>query len=62
MKRILITGANRGIGLALVEKVLEASEDHYVFLGSRGIARGEAAAGELVQRCPAWRDRRRRCS
>ena len=57
MKRILITGANRGIGLALVEKVLEFSEQHYVYLGSRSVERGETAATELYTRNPDWKNR-----
>jgi NAD(P)-dependent dehydrogenase (short-subunit alcohol dehydrogenase family) len=57
MKRILITGANRGIGLALVEKVLESSEEHQVYLGARSLERGEAAADELCTRHPHWQNR-----
>ena len=43
MKRILITGANKGIGLALVTKVLDAREDTSVLLGSRDLDRGAEA-------------------
>lgn len=57
MKRILITGANRGIGLALVAKVLESSDEHQVYLGSRSIVRGEAAASEIIADNPRWESR-----
>jgi len=57
MKRILITGANRGIGLALVVKVLESSDEHQVYLGSRSIDRGEAAASEIIADNPRWESR-----
>ena len=40
---ILITGANKGIGLALVAAVLEARDDAVVLLGSRSLSRGESA-------------------
>ena len=48
MKRIVITGANRGIGLALVEHVLTAADNHMVWLGARNPERGQAAAQPLM--------------
>ena len=57
MKRVVITGANRGIGLALVEAVLAASDEHAVWLGARNHARGEAAREALCQNEPSWADR-----
>ena len=54
-RRVLITGANKGIGLANVEAILSAHADAFVFLGSRDAARGDAAraslAPELAARC-----------
>ena len=47
MRRALVTGANKGIGFAIAERVLEEAEDTFVFLGSRDRNRGEAAAGSL---------------
>lgn len=38
----LVTGANKGIGLQIVREL--AARDFVVFLGSRSLARGEAAA------------------
>ena len=45
-KRIaLVTGANQGVGLQVVKELVEAG--HTVFLGSRDLAKGEAAAKEI---------------
>ena len=49
MRRILVTGANKGIGFAIAERILEEAEDTMVFLGSRDPRRGEAAAENLRQ-------------
>lgn len=56
-KRVLITGANKGIGLATVRAVLEAREDTFVFLGCRDRHRGDAACAELVDDNPGWTTR-----
>jgi NAD(P)-dependent dehydrogenase (short-subunit alcohol dehydrogenase family) len=55
--RILITGANKGIGLATVKAVLEADSNTAVLLGSRDLQRGEAARAGLVAERPEWADR-----
>ena len=47
MRRIFVTGANKGIGYAIAERVLEEAEDTDLFLGSRDRGRGEAAAESL---------------
>lgn len=49
MRRILVTGANKGIGFAIAERILEEAEDTVVFLGSRDRGRGDAAAEKLRQ-------------
>ena len=41
----LVTGANRGIGLEVCRQL--ARQDYIVFLGSRDLAKGEAAAADL---------------
>jgi len=56
-KRVLVTGANKGIGLAIVRATLDAEADTFVFLGSRDTARGEAARDALVAARPEWADR-----
>lgn len=47
MRRILVTGANKGIGLAIVQGILERHDDTFVYLGARAIERGQAAATSL---------------
>jgi NAD(P)-dependent dehydrogenase (short-subunit alcohol dehydrogenase family) len=41
----LVTGANRGIGLEVFRQL--AGRGYTVLLGSRNLAKGEAAAGNL---------------
>lgn len=53
-KRILITGANKGIGLATARAVLAHAEDTSVLLGSRDAGRGERAVASLLKENPAW--------
>jgi len=57
MQRILVTGANKGIGLALVRAILKRDSDAFVILGSRDTARGQAAINSLVETRPQWTDR-----
>lgn len=47
MRRALVTGANKGIGLAIAKAILEEHDDTFVYLGSRDAARGKAAADSL---------------
>lgn len=56
MRRILVTGANKGIGYAIAERILEEAEDTCVFLGSRDLGRGEAAT-ENLRAAPGRSDR-----
>lgn len=57
MRRILVTGGNKGIGLAIVEGILAQHDDTFVYLGARDRARGEAAAAGLVKEHAGWKDR-----
>jgi NAD(P)-dependent dehydrogenase (short-subunit alcohol dehydrogenase family) len=57
MRRILVTGANKGIGLAITTAILSEHEDTLVFLGSRDQERGEAARRGLIGAHPAFADR-----
>ena len=56
-KQIVITGANKGIGLATVKAILSAGDDTSVWLGSRDASRGEAARAEILGENPVWADR-----
>ncbi len=57
MKRILVTGANKGIGLAVVEQILRDQPSCNVILGTRNLARGESARAALVSQDPAYAGR-----
>jgi NAD(P)-dependent dehydrogenase (short-subunit alcohol dehydrogenase family) len=57
MRRVLITGANKGIGFAIVQAVLEEHDDTLVYLGSRDEDRGRAAAASLTKTHPEWQTR-----
>ncbi len=57
MKRIVVTGANKGIGRAVVEAILDQHEDTTVLLGSRDPERGEAARAAIVAERPASAER-----
>ena len=52
MRRILVTGGNKGIGLAIVRGILVEHADTFVYLGSRDAERGRAAAAELAREHP----------
>jgi len=54
MRRILVTGANKGIGLAIVRAILEEHDDTLVYLGSRDADRGRVAAASLTSAHPGW--------
>ena len=49
MKTVLITGANKGIGLAVVKAILQQQPEYRVLLGSRDLKRGEQAAARVLQ-------------
>jgi carbonyl reductase 1 len=51
LKRIFITGANTGIGLAL-SKQLAVEDKCHVFLGSRSEARGKEAVASILSEAP----------
>ena len=57
VKRVLITGANKGIGFAISRRCLLDYDDTVAILGSRSIERGEAAIEALAAENAAWRDR-----
>jgi NAD(P)-dependent dehydrogenase (short-subunit alcohol dehydrogenase family) len=57
MRRIFVTGANKGIGLAIVEAIVAEHADTFVYLGSRDVERGRAAAAGLGRKHPDWQAR-----
>ncbi|MGI9287053.1 MAG: SDR family NAD(P)-dependent oxidoreductase [Pseudomonadales bacterium] len=57
MKSVLVTGANKGIGLAVVEAILREQPQYSVILGSRDHHRGETALNALLADNDAWSGR-----
>ena len=57
MRRILVTGANKGIGLAIAKAILVEHDDTYVLMGSRDPERGETAVRTLIEEQPAFAER-----
>jgi NAD(P)-dependent dehydrogenase (short-subunit alcohol dehydrogenase family) len=57
MRRIVVTGANKGIGLAIATAILDEHDDTFVLLGSRSADRGRAAVDALRAKHPSWADR-----
>lgn len=57
MRKVLVTGANKGIGEAIVRKLLSENDDMLVLLGSRSPENGHAAKERILQDIPASRDR-----
>ena len=51
-KKILVTGANKGIGLAVCEALLESYSETFVFLGCRDRDMGNRAIEAIIQRNP----------
>jgi carbonyl reductase 1 len=47
-----VTGANKGIGLAIAKAILEVHDDTFVYLGARDAERGSAAAASLGRMLP----------
>lgn len=52
MQRFLVTGANKGIGLATVKALLDTNKQAFVFLGSRDVTRGQDAVKAIVEASP----------
>lgn len=54
---IVVTGANKGIGRALVERLLAERPDTLVYLGSRDQPRGDETRRAILAAEPAWEAR-----
>lgn len=57
LRRILVTGSNKGIGFAIVRRLLEDYSDVIVLLCSRDRIRGQAAVDSLVREKSSWVER-----
>ena len=51
LKRVLVTGANTGIGYGLTKRLL-TQHNCYVYLGSRSLEKGNAAIEDLIKEFP----------
>jgi len=51
-KAILVTGANKGQGFALCDRILSEYDDTHIFLCSRDVNRGNEASSRLLSRFP----------
>jgi len=56
-RRILVTGGNRGIGLAIVQAVLSQSADNVAIIGTRSVEAGLKAVGDIVAENPSMAGR-----
>jgi len=52
LRNILVTGANKGIGEAIVRKILSEHNDAFVLLGSRNIDNGISTKNKILQDIP----------
>ncbi len=57
MRRVLVTGANKGIGRAIAMGILDHAEDTFVLLGARSAERGREALDAIAQARPALEQR-----
>ena len=48
VRRVLVTGANKGIGLQICKKIVQTVPDAHVLLGSRSADRGERAVADVI--------------
>ena len=56
-RRILVTGGNKGIGLAIARRALLDFDDTYVVLACRSVERGNAAVADLAKENAAFSTR-----
>ena len=57
MKRVLVTGANKGIGRAVVEAILDRYPGVFVYLGCRSVERGTETQQQLAAKNPEYLSR-----
>ena len=52
LRKVLVTGANKGIGKRIATKILTDVEDSFVYLGARDAGRGAAAVADILAEYP----------
>lgn len=53
-RTVLVTGGNKGIGLAICHRILDRHPDVLLLLGSRNLGRGERAVEDLTRSNPSF--------
>lgn len=57
IRRILVTGGNRGIGFAICKDILRENESNVAIIGCRNPKNGQDAVDALLKENPLWADR-----
>ena len=57
MKRIIVTGANKGIGLAIVRRLLSEFDETFLILAARCPEKSEQSVSMLLNENEAWQER-----
>ena len=52
LRKVLVTGANKGIGKRIATKILTDIDDSFVYLGARDAGRGAAAVADILAEHP----------
>ena len=52
LRKVLVTGANKGIGKRIATRILTDVEDSFVYLGARDAGRGAAAVADILAAHP----------
>jgi NAD(P)-dependent dehydrogenase (short-subunit alcohol dehydrogenase family) len=52
LRKVLVTGANKGIGKRIATRILTDIDDSFVYLGARDAGRGAAAVADLLAEYP----------
>ena len=53
LRKVLVTGANKGIGKQITARILADVSDSFVYLGARDAGRGAAAVASIIDANPA---------
>ena len=52
LRKVLVTGANKGIGKRIATRILTDIDDSFVYLGARDAGRGAAAVADILAAHP----------
>ena len=52
LRKVLVTGANKGIGKRIATRILTDIDDSFVYLGARDAGRGAAAVADILDKHP----------